>query len=586
MAFDFQAYRNPYVSTIAELLSRGEDAKAKALVDVANAQARAAEIRGQAYGGAIDSVGKMVAGLPAQIQAGKDQAFKTAQQARFLQQQKLEDAAQARQDAARIKFSEFQANPNVTTVTPGQAGSLPDRMLPSLAPNTFVPDAQAPVGGTIGGFLNRANVFGGSLSNALPQDVPDARADMIPSVSMSGNAAPAPRLTPTMSVPETTNVTNTSKRMSVGDVNGLDLWDIDAYAKQMAAAGLSAEAQPSLALMRASNDDMEKHQASALAVARNDAARILKFADSQIPSAVDQLVEKYSNNGVFPTQQLEMVKQQIGAIKQLPQDQQLLAYKKLVQAVGDVTPKLVSLGVDQKLVDADTNEVVAQGAPSPKRAPTEVEVRLAAVNNDPVRYVQSEIDAADKLEKGRNARSNAALQNSWNIALNASKKQGMSWAKDADGQERYMTPDEIRSSGATRPDTADMRNKQVGRGNLARTVDEVQALSLSIIDKVGVKQRANAIKRGSAAVFGNDPAFKTYQDARLAIAGNLAVGQQGSRPSDADVIRIWLPLVPDAYADTRDSAMMKWRLVRSMSVLPTEEVVSPSTDLGANFADK
>jgi hypothetical protein len=59
MAFTFQAYRNPYVSTIAELLSRGEDAKAKALVDVANAQARAAEIRGQAYGGAVQSIGQI-----------------------------------------------------------------------------------------------------------------------------------------------------------------------------------------------------------------------------------------------------------------------------------------------------------------------------------------------------------------------------------------------------------------------------------------------------------------------------------------------------------------------------------------------
>jgi hypothetical protein len=59
MAFDFQAYRNPYVSTIADLLSRGEDAKAKALVDVANAQARAAEARGQAFGGAIENVGKI-----------------------------------------------------------------------------------------------------------------------------------------------------------------------------------------------------------------------------------------------------------------------------------------------------------------------------------------------------------------------------------------------------------------------------------------------------------------------------------------------------------------------------------------------
>ena len=61
MAFNFQAYRNPYVGTIAELLSRGEDAKAKALIDVANAQAQAAQVRGQAWGGAIEGIGQIAA---------------------------------------------------------------------------------------------------------------------------------------------------------------------------------------------------------------------------------------------------------------------------------------------------------------------------------------------------------------------------------------------------------------------------------------------------------------------------------------------------------------------------------------------
>jgi len=102
MAFDFQAYRNPYVSTIADLLSRGEDAKAKALVDTASAQARAAEIRGQAYGGAIENVGKIVSGIPAQIQAGKDQAFKNEQQA----QARLEFADKATERAEQAKGKE------------------------------------------------------------------------------------------------------------------------------------------------------------------------------------------------------------------------------------------------------------------------------------------------------------------------------------------------------------------------------------------------------------------------------------------------------------------------------------------------
>ena len=59
MAFEYTPYRNPYIGTIADLMARGEDAKAKALVDVANAQARAAEIRGQAYGGAVQSIGQI-----------------------------------------------------------------------------------------------------------------------------------------------------------------------------------------------------------------------------------------------------------------------------------------------------------------------------------------------------------------------------------------------------------------------------------------------------------------------------------------------------------------------------------------------
>ena len=53
MAFEYTPYRNPYIGTIADLMARGEDAKAKALIDVASAQARAAEAKGQIYGNAI-----------------------------------------------------------------------------------------------------------------------------------------------------------------------------------------------------------------------------------------------------------------------------------------------------------------------------------------------------------------------------------------------------------------------------------------------------------------------------------------------------------------------------------------------------
>lgn len=137
-------------------------------------------------------------------------------------------------------------------------------------------------------------------------------------------------------------------------------------------------------------------------------------------------------------------------------------------------------------------------------------------------------------------------------------------------------------------DTADMRNKVAGRELAAASINAVRQLSAKIITKVGPSQRADAIKRGAEAVFGSDPEFRTYQDARMALAGNLAVAQQGSRPSDADIKAIWLPLVPDAYRDTGGpdgSAEMKWNLINTMMATnrDTAQPTSPdATGTGTN----
>lgn len=146
------------------------------------------------------------------------------------------------------------------------------------------------------------------------------------------------------------------------------------------------------------------------------------------------------------------------------------------------------------------------------------------------------------------------------------------WATDpATGETRLMTVEEIRRGDARQPPTADMRNKDAGRSLVQRSIDAIQTLSARIITRVGPAQRAQAMKRGAEAVFGNDPDFRTYQDARMALAGNLAVAQQGSRPSDADIRAIWLPLVPNPYADTSESAKLKWELIRTMSNAPPSE---------------
>ncbi|HEY2976835.1 MAG TPA: hypothetical protein VGJ35_02625, partial [Burkholderiaceae bacterium] len=130
------------------------------------------------------------------------------------------------------------------------------------------------------------------------------------------------------------------------------------------------------------------------------------------------------------------------------------------------------------------------------------------------------------------------------------------------------------------PPTADMRNKEAGRALVGRSIGAIENLSKRILTSVGPEQRLEALKRGTEAVFGNDPTFRTYQDARMSLAGNLAVAQQGSRPSDADIKAIWLPLVPDAYRDTSESAAMKWDLIKTMSNSPTAPL--PSAGISPN----
>ena len=61
MPFQYTPYRNQYVGSIADLMGRGRDAEAQALIDSANAQAQAAQISGQAWGGAIQGIGNTVA---------------------------------------------------------------------------------------------------------------------------------------------------------------------------------------------------------------------------------------------------------------------------------------------------------------------------------------------------------------------------------------------------------------------------------------------------------------------------------------------------------------------------------------------
>ncbi len=79
MAYVEQPYVNPYVGSIADLITRPAEARAHALEVAAAAQANAQQQRGQAWGGAINTIAQTAAAIPAQMQAQKVQAQEAQQ---------------------------------------------------------------------------------------------------------------------------------------------------------------------------------------------------------------------------------------------------------------------------------------------------------------------------------------------------------------------------------------------------------------------------------------------------------------------------------------------------------------------------
>lgn len=122
--------------------------------------------------------------------------------------------------------------------------------------------------------------------------------------------------------------------------------------------------------------------------------------------------------------------------------------------------------------------------------------------------------------------------------------------------------------------TAEQRNREAARKNMPAGIEAIKTLSQKLISTRGLAQRSQAIRRGIAAFLGNDPEYRAYQGARFALAGNLAVLQQGSRPSDADIRAVQLPLVPDVFSDTDESADLKWKLIYILNSMPQPDADS------------
>jgi hypothetical protein len=120
MPFQYRPYRNQYVGSITDLMGRGRDAEAQALITAANAQAQAAQVSGQAWGGAVQGIGNIVGAIPGQMQAAEDREYLVGQRERLAEAQGREDLERANRDRASAIFAN-----QVSGVTPSRLGGIP-----------------------------------------------------------------------------------------------------------------------------------------------------------------------------------------------------------------------------------------------------------------------------------------------------------------------------------------------------------------------------------------------------------------------------------------------------------------------------
>jgi len=299
MAFEYTPYRNPYIGTIADLMARGEDAKAKALIDVASAQARAAEAKGQIYGNAISSIGQQIGNIPAQMQANKEQAFKADQQARMVR-------GQQREDAAENEFNRMFGSKNE-------------------------------LGGMFGP-MSEPVVTPGVMGTDMEPDTPETR------------TLPSRAYMPT--------VTNPFKELSIRGVDGLDKWDVEKASQQFASMGLGVQGQKYLELMRGSNDDMDKHHASAMDLVKKSAARALQAGSfDMMLGSTNALMSQLANNKVIGREDLSAFQQQLDGLNALPQEQKENALQGLLRNISGIPEEEYTLNLDDVRVRG--NKVIA-----------------------------------------------------------------------------------------------------------------------------------------------------------------------------------------------------------------------------------
>ena len=304
MPFKYTPYRNQYVGSITDLMGRGRDAEAQALITAANAQAQAAQVSGQAWGGALQGIGNTIAAIPGQIQAGQDRD-------RVMEQRE-------RDDQARVLRAETYAPPTIgSSILPGTSSSL----------ESYAPSEDA--------------------------------------VSLYGEGPPSqPVMRPTLPTSETYGP-GMIDPYRTEDANGSNIFDLEQIIAAFASAGLDP---PDMSPYIAINQEITGRFDQSLANARGVARTLLEGPSGAWEQGLLTSLGVYEANGLLPAAMLSSMRAQLEDIASLPTAEKEARLGQLLhQLTLDAAPEPVIARPGSMLVESDypgaTREITTLGEP-------------------------------------------------------------------------------------------------------------------------------------------------------------------------------------------------------------------------------
>ena len=277
MAFQYTPYRNQYVGSITDLMGRGRDAEAQALITSANAQAQAAQVSGQAWGGAVQGIGNTIAAIPGQMQAQQDRD-------RVMEERERADQTRA------MTASMFNH--------PAEIGpTIPDRTLRpangQLEPDLYIPSTP---GAAVEGVNSMAGDFEG-MAVAEGLELPN---------------------------PFTTK-----------DANGSSLFDLGKIGSGYLGAGLDIP-EGTMATFERINQSITGQFDESVKNAENLALQYLEGDPRVWGEGIKAAVKVFTDNGLFPPEQMASINAEVKSIEALPQTEKRDAEEKLLRRlVGD-----------------------------------------------------------------------------------------------------------------------------------------------------------------------------------------------------------------------------------------------------------